>query len=112
MTATLSYAIRYVGNMDRAIEFYTVELGLTLRFQSPFWTEFETGPTTLALHPASADHPAGTCQLGFGVPDVRGFYAQKSARSLVFTAPPAELHGRTVARFQDSDGAECSVGGP
>ena len=111
MTTSFGFTVKYVGNMDEAVRFYVGQLGLTLRFQSPFWSEFETGTTTLALHPASSDHPAGTCQLGFRVPDVKRFYSEKTAQGIVFTSAPTELHGQTIARFKDSDGAECSVGG-
>ena len=60
----LNYAIKFVADMDKAIAFYRDTLGLELKFQSPFWSEFATGQTTLALHPASADNPAGAVQLG------------------------------------------------
>ena len=56
----LTYAIKYVADMDRAIAFYRDKLGLDLKFQSPFWSEFATGETVLALHPASDDKPAGS----------------------------------------------------
>jgi catechol 2,3-dioxygenase-like lactoylglutathione lyase family enzyme len=39
-----------VSNMDRSVEFYRDKLGIPLKFQSPEWTEFATGATTLALH--------------------------------------------------------------
>ena len=55
----LSYAIKYVADMDRAIAFHRDVLGLELKFQSPFWTEFATGETTLALHPAMDEHKPG-----------------------------------------------------
>ena len=42
----LSYAIKYVADMDRAIAFHRDVLGLHLKFGSPFWTEFVTGETT------------------------------------------------------------------
>jgi predicted enzyme related to lactoylglutathione lyase len=107
----LTYAIKYVSDMQRAIEFYKDQLGLALRFQSPEWSEFETGETTLALHLASAEHPAGTTQLGFGVPDIDRFYAEKRDDGVEFTSAPAELFGGRIARFKDSEGAECSVSG-
>lgn len=71
MSVTLTYVIKFVGNMDEAVRFHTKQLGLKLRFQSPEWSEFETGTTTLALHGATTEHPAGTCQLGFRVPERR-----------------------------------------
>ena len=93
-SVTLVYAIKYVGNMDEAVRFYRDELGLKLRFASPHWTEFDTGQTTLALHIASADHAPGSCRVGFRVPDIDGFYAQKTGKGIVFTSPPTALHGQ------------------
>ena len=112
MATSLTYAIKFVEDMDAAVRFHADRLELTLRFQSPEWSEFETGATTLALHVASAENPAGTCQLGFGVPDVQRFYAAAMVKGVRFTAAPADLHGRRIAGFRDVDGAECSVSGP
>ena len=111
MAATLSYAIKYVADMDKAVKFHKEQLGLTLRFESPHWSEFETGTTTLALHAASPEHPAGSCQLGFGVPDLDHFYGDCRNKGVEFTSPPTALHGQKIARFLDQDGAECSVSG-
>jgi lactoylglutathione lyase len=111
MTLALTYAIKYVSDMAQAVRFHRDELGLTLRFESPHWSEFDTGTTKLALHSASPEHPAGSCELGFHVPDIAAFYAQKSGKGIVFTAPPAPLHGQLLAKFTDTDGAECSLSG-
>lgn len=111
MTAALVYAIKYVSNMNDAVRFHREQLGLKLRFESPHWSEFETGTTTLALHIASPDHPAGSCQVGFSVPDIAAFYADKSGQGIEFISPPTPLHGQTLAKFKDSDGAECSLSG-
>jgi catechol 2,3-dioxygenase-like lactoylglutathione lyase family enzyme len=48
----VSHAIVFVGDMNRSVEFYRDTVGLTLRFQSPGWTEFATDGATLALHAA------------------------------------------------------------
>ena len=45
----LNYAIKFVSDMDAGVAFYRDALGLAPRFQSPFWSEFDTGETTLAL---------------------------------------------------------------
>ena len=111
MTTRLTYVIKYVGDMERAVKFYKDHLGLALRFQSPDWSEFETGETTLALHLASQEHPAGTSQLGFGVADMDRFYAEKKDDWIDFTSAPADSFGIRIARFVDSEGAECSVSG-
>jgi len=107
----LSYVIKYVEDMERAIKFYTDQLGFAVRFQSPDWTELETGETTLALHVASAENPAGACRLGFGVSDIDKFYAEKKGSGIEFTSEPTETFGSKIARFKDSEGAECSVSG-
>ena len=105
----LTYVIKYVEEMDRAIKFYTEQLGFALRFQSPDWSELQTGETTLALHLASAEHPVGSCQLGFGVDDLDRFYAEKKESGVTFTASPTDSFGARIAKFTDSEGAECSV---
>src|SRR5262245_39817579 len=88
MDTALSYVIKFVGNMDEAVRFHTAQLGLKLRFQSPEWSEFDTGSTTLALHLASAEHPPGTCQPGFTVADIERFYADRVAQGVRSVSPP------------------------
>ena len=58
MAIKLGYAIHFVADMNRAVAFYRDTVGLELKFSSPEWSEFATGTTTLALHPASAENPA------------------------------------------------------
>ena len=53
----LNYVIKFVDDMDRAVKFHRDMLGLPLKFESPEWSEFVTGDTTLALHKASAKTP-------------------------------------------------------
>jgi len=55
MTATLTYAIKFVGNMEEAVRFHTEHMGLKLRFKSPEWSEFDTGKPRLPFtsHPMS-----------------------------------------------------------
>ena len=112
MPTSLTYVIKFVEDMDKAVQFHVDKLELRLRFQSPEWSEFDTGSTTLALHIASAENVAGTCQLGLGVSDVQRFYAEASNKGVQFTSPPTDLHGQRIAKLRDIDGAECSVSGP
>lgn len=111
MTTTLVYAIKYVSNMGAAVRFHREQLGLELRFESPHWSEFDTGSTTLALHPASPERPAGSCELGFRAPDIDAFFAAKDGKGIEFIAPPTVLHGQKLAKFKDTDGAQCSLSG-
>lgn len=68
--------------------------------------------TTLALHIASDKNPAGSVELGFGVPDIAGFHQEMSAKGVKFTMPPTKQDfGGTLAQFVDSEGKRVSVGG-
>jgi predicted enzyme related to lactoylglutathione lyase len=105
----LNYAIKFVGDMDKAVAFYRDTLGLKLKWASPFWSEFETGDTSLALHPASDENRAGNVQLGLRVDDFDAFIADAEAKGIAITSPPREVHGTRIARFRDCEGAEVSV---
>ena len=107
----LSYVIKFVADMDRAVKFYRDVLGLQLTFESPGWSEFVTGETRLGLHPASAKNPAGAVELGFTVPDIQKFHQDMVAKGVQFTMPPTKQDfGGLLAQFVDSEGGHCSVG--
>ena len=107
----LRYVIKFVADMDKAVKFYRDVLGLKLKFESPGWSEYVTGETTLALHPASDNNPAGNVELGFTVPDVDAFYHEMSGKGVLFSMPPKKQDfGGVLAQFVDSEGAHCSVG--
>jgi predicted enzyme related to lactoylglutathione lyase len=109
MQTTLVYAIKFVDDMDRGVAFYRDTLGLTLKFATPFWSEFGTGAVTLALHPSSERNPAGGVQLGFSTPGLGGVFEGREAAGLRFSAPPTDQHGSLISRILDSEGAEISL---
>ena len=110
MATKLTHVIEFVADMDRAVTFYRDTLGLQLKFQSAGWSEFSTGETTLALHPASEKNPAGKVELGFGVPDLQQFHAELTSRGVEFSMPPKKQDfGGTLAQFVDSEGAHVTV---
>jgi predicted enzyme related to lactoylglutathione lyase len=112
MSATLSYVMEFVADMDHAVRFYRDTVGLTLKFQSPQWSEFSTGDTTFALHPASQKNPPGKIELGFGVDDLNAFYDALTAKGVRFpVAPKTQDYGGMLAQFEDVDGAWVSVSG-
>lgn len=112
MPAKLSYVIEFVADMDRAVKFYRDTIGLPLKFQSPEWSEFITGETTLALHSAREESQAGKIEMGFSVPDLTKFYDEMRAKGVRFPMPPKKQDfGGTLAQFEDSEGAQVSVGG-
>ena|SRR5690242_1989359 len=112
MPAKLTYVIEFVANMERAVKFYRDTLGLPLKFESPEWSEFSTGETTLALHPASDKNPAGKVELGFNVPDIRQFHTEMTEKGVQFPMSPTKQNfGGVLAQFVDSEGAHVSVSG-
>ncbi len=108
----LQYVIKFVADMDRAVTSYRDVLGLPLKFHSSGWSEFVTGETILALHPASQKNLAGAVELGFTVPDLDKFHQEMKAKGVQFSMPPTKQDfGGFLAQFVDSEGAHCSVGG-
>jgi predicted enzyme related to lactoylglutathione lyase len=106
----LNYVIEFVADMDRAVRFYRDVLGLPLKFQSPGWSEFSTGETSLALHPASERQPVGSTELGFNVPNLEEFHQEMTTKGVFFSmAPTKQDFGTILAQFIDSEGARCSV---
>ena len=107
---TLSHVIKFVADMDRAVKFHRDVLGLPLVLQSPGWSEFATGETKLALHPASERNPPGTVELGFHVTDIQKFHDEMRARGVEFSMPPTKQDfAGVLAEFVDSEGGHCSV---
>jgi len=118
MFSKLDYVMVIVSDMNRSVEFYRDKLGIPLKFESPDWTEFQTGATTLALHgrgtakPATAgsDGIAGTCSFGFNVDNLDKIFAELSARGVRFVMPPKTQEGEGIklAVCVDPDGLAIS----
>ncbi len=107
----LAYIMVFVADMTRAVAFYRDQAGLKLRFASPSRSEFGTGDTILALHPAGPHNPAGTSELGLTVQDLNAFYAARKAAGVAFTGPPMpQAYGKPLTEMRDPDGALISVG--
>lgn len=120
MFKQIDYTMIVVSDMDRSVEFYRDKLGIPLKFQSPEWTEFATGATTLALHgggvpaqgPPSGDPSkrAGACSIGFNVEDVDKTYSELQAKGIRFVMPPTRREGEGIklAVAIDPDGLPVS----
>ncbi len=120
MFRKVNYIMVNVSDMNRSIVFYRDTLGLALKFESPGWSEFETGATTLALHlaPAEAGNKgakhsgpvAGTCAIGFSVENLDKTYAELQARGARFVMPPTDQadEGIRLAVCVDADGLAIS----
>jgi lactoylglutathione lyase len=124
MFGKVDYVMVHVSEMGRSVAFYRDTLGLPLRFESPGWSEFETGATTLALHAGAraargeaatqAGPAAGTCSLGFSVPDLDRTCAELRRRGARFVMPPTEQpdEGIRLAVCIDPDGLPISFAEP
>ena len=120
----IDYTMIVVSDMQRSVEFYRDKLGIPLKFQSPDWTEFATGATTLALHgggvqqsEAPSEDPtkfAGACSIGFSVEDVDKTYEELKARGINFMMPPVQREGEGIklAVAVDPDGLPISFAQP
>jgi lactoylglutathione lyase len=107
-----------VSDMGRSVGFYRDVLGLKLRFESPEWTEFDLGGTTLALHgggtpapPSSGrDQTAGRASIGFTVPDVNRIYEDLKNKGARNVMPPTKREGEGIILtvFVDPDGLPIS----
>jgi lactoylglutathione lyase len=115
----IDYTMVIVSDMNRSVEFYRDQLGIPLKFQSPEWTEFVTGATTLALHGGGVpqqssgdgkDKTAGTCSIGFNVEDVDQTYEELKAKGVKFVMPPTQREGEGIklAVCIDPDGLPVS----
>ncbi len=113
--AALRHTIVFVSDMARSVAFYHDVLGLTVRFESAKWTEFETPGSTLALHLADAPSdaaaisadaiPAGQCHLSFAVDDLDAFHREMVAKGIPCLQPPEEEDfGGRLAGYADPDG--------
>jgi lactoylglutathione lyase len=116
---SLTHVIVYVSDMTRSTAFYRDTLGLTLRRETPVWTEFDTGSTTLALHvtppgiDANATTPSprpGCGQVGLTVPDLDEYHERLFAADVRCTRPPKrEEYGTRIAHYLDPDGMSIAV---
>jgi lactoylglutathione lyase len=124
MLSKVDYIMVNVSDMSRSVAFYRDILGLSLKFQSPGWSEFQTGATTLALHQirarvggegrAPAEPVAGTCSIGFSVEDLEAIHRELAARGAQFILAPTEQvnEGIRLAVCADPDGLAISFAEP
>jgi lactoylglutathione lyase len=121
MFSKVDYIKVNVSDMSRSVAFYRDVLGLPLKFQSPGWTEFQTGATTFALHliraregGAPAEPLAGTCSIGFSVEDLAATHRELAARGAQFVREPTEQanEGIRLAVCVDPDGLPIAFAEP
>ena len=125
MFKQVDYAMVVVSDMTRSVQFYRDKLGLALKVETPDWTEFQTGATTLALHgggippePSRSFEQgksyAGTCSIGFTVADVQRTFEDLQSRGVFFVMPPTAREGEGIklAVCIDPDGLPIAFAEP
>jgi predicted enzyme related to lactoylglutathione lyase len=104
----------YVGDQQRALDFYTQKLGFELRRDEPMGPEarwIEVGPkghdTNLALYtPEGQEDRIGTfAPFVLDTDDIRATYEELTAKGVEFVQPPAmQPWGMMMALVKDPDG--------
>lgn len=99
----------YVRDLERAIEWYTENLGLKPEFQMPDtgWCELGTGIPRVAIGLHQADHvgQGGGATLTLGVRDLDGERRRLEGLGVRFDGPTIAIPGVIkMASFRDPDG--------
>jgi predicted enzyme related to lactoylglutathione lyase len=107
-----------VRDQDRALAFYTDQLGFRVVTDQPMgeqrWIELrvpgaETG-VVLFTPPGQEDRIGGFMNMAFSADDVQKTYEELSARGVEFVQPPKTESWGTSAIFKDPDGNTFVLG--
>jgi len=124
MFKKIDYTMIMVTDMKRSLHFYRDILGFRIRFESEFWTEFDTEGSTLALHGGARPNPeaasakeeklAGTVAIGLNVSNLEGTVRMLKGQGVRFVMEPTvrEGEGIRLAVFVDPDGLPISLAEP
>ncbi len=120
MFKQIDYVMIGVSDMKQSVSFYKDVLGMPLKFESPEWTEFATGGTTVALHLTKnkiaqsirqKEMVAGTSQIGFNVENLERTFHELKSKNVRFVMEPRNREGEGIklAVCLDPDGLEISL---
>lgn len=112
------YVVLVVGDLDRALDFYTGILGLALGHRSGPFAQLDTGRTRVALYERHAmaatigrerirrpDPDAPAFELGFKVADVDLAFSEVTEAGAAPVTPPTDRPwGQRTAYVRDPDG--------
>ena len=106
----LTYVIKFVADMDRAVAFHRDTLGLPLKFASPHWSELRPERRRWRCIRRRERMLPERWSWASVSPDLQKFYGEMSAKGVVFSMPPTKQDfGDMLARFVDSEGGNVSV---
>ncbi|HMS54024.1 MAG TPA: VOC family protein [Fimbriimonadaceae bacterium] len=98
------------SDMDRSVAFYRDTLGMKTKSVSAWWTEFDLGNGTLALHPGLNGNPQPYGKVGSGwymgiqVDDVKALKATLLGQGFVIADDFHDVPSGVVLTFADPDG--------
>lgn len=109
--------IIYVQDMDRAVRFYRVSLGLQVKFPTglsdyteQMWVTFDTGACTLALHGGGGGRPGQyTSEIVFAVQDIQKVRAALVENGVEMGEVRPLEGGGAVCSGQDPDGHPFAI---
>lgn len=114
MLKFVKFAELPVADQDRAVRFYTEQVGLRVAQDSPYkdgwrWIELEVpgAETRIMLIPQQGAVQVDTPRLVFIADDVDATYQELTRKGVVFTKEPADAPwnpGQRFAQFCDSEG--------
>jgi predicted enzyme related to lactoylglutathione lyase len=105
---TKAYLMLPVQDMDRAVTFYWDVVGLTVEFQSPFWSELSWREATIALHGGGSGEERESW-LGFHVTDLDAALAEVETAGARRAEERSEGGARLVA-VVDPEGNTFTLG--
>ena len=107
------YVTVYVRDLDRAVEFYEITVGMPLAFSDANfgWASFNLDGTQLTIQRVdrgdadSAQLVGRTKGVALGVSDVQAAHDELTGKGVTFSQPPKrQPWGATVATFADPEG--------
>lgn len=110
---TIDAAVIHVEDLPSARAFFSAVMGLPVRTDEPWWVDFDTGETALALHPRiepehAEKHRGGGITFRFAMPDLNAWASAARARGLRFATPPTDEGAGRFAVAVDPDGNEMA----
>jgi predicted enzyme related to lactoylglutathione lyase len=108
MNITKTYLMVPVQDMGRALSFYRDVFGLTVGFESPYWSELSWRDATIALHLGGGDKERESW-LGFNVDDLDAAAAEIEAGGGRLGPERTEAGARLLS-VTDTEGNPLTVG--
>ena len=108
MTPSLYSAAIFVNDLDAAVQFYGVVLGLPITKEGSFGAEFLDGEVHLGIHPAA--HPDAKAMVGrhtgltFKVEGLLDFCSRLHEHGVKFINEPTQQSWGIMAMVADPDG--------